>query len=687
MKDDAAESLVPNLEESSNNDVTTTVNSNPIAENDDWAPDSEQPLILKMPSFVRLFVMRRILETYSGTIDALLDTSKIDKSMHETANDILFLLRDFGISKYMKHHYKEKEQAEVIEIIFNQIILKQFAKEYQNVTTFHAQSSDNGADYENILFNATDIVCMVFQFLVDSDGKKSVNELSNCSLVCSQWLYHAFNPNSIYHYSLKKLVIETKKYTQHYNNNVTRMWQRICNVKSLRLELGPRSIRYHSLSLRRNAKLNDDSSNDFLLSKLSTLRNVEVLRNGTGSIKHVKPIQAILRNCKHKIRSMTLELAPDAKDQNKLSPLVLNNVVDILIDHVYFAIIWTNKLEKLSLLWVPNCNEKWCNIVINNCDCSGMKELNFYNLRFDKSIDAKNKETKVLLNKFAQKFDNKNGNFKLLKITFYRTVDDCVLILWKALQSIIDKNGGHMELQLQSNLAGGSTNKIFDHIERNKPNIHKFEATSDRVHDKDGEYTKHIVSKCGAKGNNSLEWFKLDVSSNYTKIVKGLELKFPSKLAIVEFYDRNGRKHATLQLIIDLINWIKDDQHNVGFIFNGTVFCSKESKLAVKFGEFCEGVYSLLIEKQRAINVSIQVKELNESNVKNELFDTHSRYFSKDKMEKEYKKPKWNKIINKYMKQKCEPMTDFKDGKSYDGSTVHTFRVTNIEQRRKMLHG
>ena len=50
--------------------------------------------------------------------------------------------------------------------------------------------------YENILSKPTDIMCLIFQFLTDFDRfGEYIGEFSNGSLVCSQWLYHVFNPN------------------------------------------------------------------------------------------------------------------------------------------------------------------------------------------------------------------------------------------------------------------------------------------------------------------------------------------------------------------------------------------------------------------------------------------------------------------------------------------------------------
>ena len=192
-----------------------------MSTNSDWnKPIDLLPVnILKMPSFVRLFVIHRVLNNAnynsndSINIDTVVSESTLNKALHSSAQQILSQLMKHGIKDYMNKHYKEKNQANTIEIIFNQIILKQFTKEYQNVTLYPTvtiagntteSSDENKTNYQNLLFNTTDIMCSMFQYFSDfNDNNEYIGDLSNCSLVCSQWFYHAFNPNSIYQNVMK----------------------------------------------------------------------------------------------------------------------------------------------------------------------------------------------------------------------------------------------------------------------------------------------------------------------------------------------------------------------------------------------------------------------------------------------------------------------------------------------------
>ena len=113
-----------------------------------------------MLSCVRLFVMHRILKNHSGTTETWINDPNIDKSMRDTAKDIVSSLRNSSIKVYMEKHYNEKQQVEVVETIVNHIILRTFPKEYQHVSQYKVspilkkeqnedESKHNDNDYNN----------------------------------------------------------------------------------------------------------------------------------------------------------------------------------------------------------------------------------------------------------------------------------------------------------------------------------------------------------------------------------------------------------------------------------------------------------------------------------------------------------------------------------------------------------
>ena len=64
------------------------------------------------------------------------------------------------------------------------------------------------------------------------------------------------------------------------------------------------------------------------------------------------------------------------------SPLVLKllNAKRILIQAywkpgLYFHWSFSSKCKELELRCIHNIDKKWCDFIINNCDCSGIKNL------------------------------------------------------------------------------------------------------------------------------------------------------------------------------------------------------------------------------------------------------------------------------------------------------------------------
>lgn len=65
----------------------------------------------------------------------------------------------------MRKWYNEHDQMDFIEMIFKKIILKTLGNEYSKITTYDTQSDDCNYVYQNAVFNLSDIMCCIFQFL------------------------------------------------------------------------------------------------------------------------------------------------------------------------------------------------------------------------------------------------------------------------------------------------------------------------------------------------------------------------------------------------------------------------------------------------------------------------------------------------------------------------------------------
>ena len=186
---------------------------------------------IQAPSFVRLFLINRIMNhecTNSVTNDdqnvkttmikKLVSIIPNDNIMRSVAFDIISQLIDNGIKQYMIEFYNQDKHANIIETIFNRIILTKFAKEYGNQVSFIGDNNNgNNYYYQSAVFNSNDLICCIFQYLtyeMNFDG-----DLSNCELVNSKWLYHVWNPQSIYFIDITKLFYLTGSYNGTNINN------------------------------------------------------------------------------------------------------------------------------------------------------------------------------------------------------------------------------------------------------------------------------------------------------------------------------------------------------------------------------------------------------------------------------------------------------------------------------------
>ena len=75
----------------------------------------------------------------------------------------------------MSKYYNEKQDSAIIEMIFNQIILKKFEKNYYKLIKYknncensnynNNSSSGNDFYYQNLVFNTSDLMTHIFQNL------------------------------------------------------------------------------------------------------------------------------------------------------------------------------------------------------------------------------------------------------------------------------------------------------------------------------------------------------------------------------------------------------------------------------------------------------------------------------------------------------------------------------------------
>ena len=460
---------------------------------------------LRAPSFIRIFVINRIL--FGGMNDNLVNctdlvnqcfTTNMTSSRSKDAITILQQLKNNGIKKYMSKCYNEKQYGITIEMIFNKITLKKFAKEYKKVINFN-----NNYCYESLVLNTNDLMSKIFQYFTNETPING--DLYHCSLLNSHWLYHSWNINSIYHFELETIIIHTLKCGDNDDNVVTRAWQRLINVKS---------INFNAFS--RNAICSNT-----VLNKATMLTNVERFK-GFVDESYVQIVDKILRTSKDKIKRLDVCICMQSPKENVLPPRTFPNAQHIQMNIPYFYITWSKTCDTLEL---TTTSKNWCEYVINNCDCSGIKFLHFHNVTFSFN-------DQLLIKQFAMKFKNLNR----LKFGFLNQCDSGVLLFWKSLKETIDKNNVKIELKMKQYLNKKEYNKLNSIIDESKLKIDQIYVVIDDRYNNQDCIKKIIV-------NSNLKWLDIYVTTGNSQ-------------ALSSIISHISNKYTTNEKLFELLNTV-----------------------------------------------------------------------------------------------------------------------------------
>ena len=409
---------------------------------DDWKIDVEPAEKHPIPSFIRLFVINRILqphvlqETQNDTasqkkvvIRSLVSVFE-NKKDEEAAFAVLDSLIENGIKKYMNNCFNLTRHANTVEEIHNQLILTKFSQEYVNTTKYTA---NDGRHYQSLVFNTDDLMCSIFQFLRHRLTKAEVNDdLINCCLINSYWLYHVFNPNSLYQLHLSTLV---NSWTNTIDGTKDRLWQRVIKAKKMKFR-----------TARRKQSIRQEP-NDKLLSKVSMLGNIEDIYFRSGQ-ENVCILKALMQQCRKNITNFDVAISTRNTAENVLSPLVLPNAEYVSIRNKYFNIIWSNKCEKMRWFMLSDISKNWCQFLIDKCDCSGIKHLILDDIAFDRSInstDNRDGSGDEIFSLVANQFINLEKLNVIIELVDYKAQ---IGLLWQGLKPIIDKNNTYVTLKL-----------------------------------------------------------------------------------------------------------------------------------------------------------------------------------------------------------------------------------------------
>ena len=679
---------------------------------DDWKTQSlvscEIDRVI-VPSFIRLFVINRIFSNHSNVNRNFINnltTSINDPNTHQSVQTILTQLLKHGIKKYMKYYFNEKQHTQTIELIFNTIILEKFDKEYQSVITYvRRHSSQENSDlndldasfFQTTVFNTCDLMSFIFQYL--EYHRDFTGDLFNCSISCTHWLYHVWNPNSIYYTNLNGVVSRTEKLS---TGAIVGMWQRMINIKHFDISMSElRSI-----------------PNDCILQHLSMLKNIIKLSLRIET-KHILLLKVLMQNCREKIEHWDVRVYSDESDI-PLSPLTLSNCKHLELYNKYLVIKWSNRCEKLILNELKDIDSKWLQFVMDNCDCSGVKWLHLDDIEFSESLP------KILLSEFV----NKLINLQYLIMTCYEQSVERhlnLILLLKYLSDILKKNNARVVFSIVSCYADGK--KLIDMIVENGIKINELNIWMDVQESIEFLlpviFTSHLekltfdywISGDDVIKNTLISLLKQATTSTSTaegtegtkKAVKpasekaemkeekehDCQVSLPDSTINTQDETTDNETNDALSSL-EMIQFERSQSVNINQVnhflylilqlmakFNNNLFVQTNLAVAVNkntekfielFRTLCQHVFTLMITKKAAIDIKIAFRG---DIAQDDLFMQKCRscfesYFDQTKLLKVYKRP----IGNKYCNGLKEPICNLDDIVS---SRVHIENAVSID--------
>ena len=496
--------------------------------------------------------------------------------------------------------------------------------------------------YEKFLFNSSDLMSEIFQYL--EWGMYFSGDLFSCNLVCSHWLYHVWNPNSVYYFNFCSLFEGRERWP--------RIWQRLYNVKSIRINFSPK----HSKAI--------PAMNKLCIAMLKKkVEKVYIVASRDRVDRCISAVIPLMSRCKDRIKHCGIQIIPDDSDSSNFkapSPLRLAKAECVEIGDLFFYRIWTNECTQLELYRVKNVNKDWCKFVIENCDCSNINSLTLDSVRF-----GNNSINQVILKQFALKF----YNLKTLKMVIEYPVDDNVLLFLQLLKPIISKNKTNVGVKV----------RYFKHD--------KAIFLSKRMNDKDlkidkliiGDTYKHseiiddtikLIQERDDRGLNHLAIY----TSMYERQMKSLVHKLKCK-SITIFELKNSNIRAINPLLESKI--IEEKQIFVIIDVYGYYVQFDDKHLSL-FKKFYQNISQLFV-KQIAFDIKIEFKKVKDSKAFDSHLSLYSSYFENSQFLSKYNSPNCNSNL---CLPRDKPYTYFyiHDSNQYDGRWF-VFGATNVQMK------
>ena len=348
-------------------------------------------------SFVQIFVINRLLFIYPKCRDTSVLFNNDESDQQQQATKIMTALIKMPINKYIVEKYKNNESA-IVSLLYTKMMGK-YPNEYQSIISFDKNCIPNSTTststitntsnikesryYENKLFNQSDLAPQIFQYLL-------WNELNNCCLVNSVWLYHGYDVNSLCYLDLLKLAechhnidrlsskmtqVQEQQHKSENSKNETsslatttsnnnerkkegkekeclclessfdRCLQRVVKVKKI-----------HYFAWRQEFEITDSFVEIYKSLNLHNLESIDiVLRRHTGSQKEfVNEICHHVSNVKYFALGLWIvgyksQLSVEIEEiTNNMSPVYLNNAEKVELEGLLIPVILTNKCKSLT---------------------------------------------------------------------------------------------------------------------------------------------------------------------------------------------------------------------------------------------------------------------------------------------------------------------------------------------------
>ena len=449
--------------------------------------------------FVQIFVINRLLFIYPKCRDvSLLFNNDHDESdQKQQATKTITALIKMPVNKYIAENYTNNEST-IVSLLYTKMI-KKYPNEYKTIISFDKNCVPNSnmkecRYHESKLFNQYDLVPQIFQYLL-------LNNLNNCCLVNSIWLYHGYNVNSVCYLDLSKwvkcqhkidqlssnckleMIQGQEQHDNKYNNEYStsessdskvsppataastpttmkqeekgkenllqlvessfgRCLQRVVKVKN---------IHYVAWHGHGEVVMSDSFIEMYKSLNLHNLESIDITFDqyirGSGK-EFIKEICTHVSNVKIFIlRLWMIEYACGLSNrveqiQNDMKPVCLTKAEKVELQGLLIPIILTNKCKLLKLAALPMIDYFWCDCMIKKSDLTNIEMLRLDKIGFNFASMSES-EKKNILNKFALKMTN-------LKYLDIRMINEDELKFWEALTPVIIKNNTLIGLSISS---------------------------------------------------------------------------------------------------------------------------------------------------------------------------------------------------------------------------------------------